>query len=594
VPPGRGSAARAKGEYDPVRDPVWYTGDRLDWDDGSRGDEARVAALRDSPAALVVLRRAGRGPGGEFACAAVGPDGVVSPPADVSPGIAEMVSSGRDDAVVPLLFPAACLPGGLAGAPRPVYLGADRGRTGAPIFAVDLAHGGDAGEAWERVARACAGVSRDAGGDPAGVVGAGALAVPAGGGLPWVAWGDVRKFGGRLRPDDAAMLARANGLLSWHGSTRHCVRCGSGDLAGAKGGLKISCGACGAGHYPRVDPAVIATVSLGDWLLLGRKAAWGPGRYSCLAGFAEMGESLEDAVVREVSEEAGVAVDRGSVRFLASQPWPMPRSLMVGFHAEALPGAAAAPALSDEGRRAAARQGVTPAEVAAYLAPEPAPVAVDEDELQDARYFHADFLRRTVAQGRGVRGALGFNIPGKEAMARKLILTWLGERDGHVRDDASAAGAGRGAPDGGGGAAGGGRAGGGGPGAAWAGDEVPGCDIDEGGRFKYVLCRVRDRDGARSKLVVRGSAHASFHYNCFERLVRECEPLGLEVDVLGGGRIEHYAPGEGEAPGQGGAAHVYGYSTAFGPAPHEITAAIVRRWHPLYAPGAVSCDYAGY
>ena len=93
--------------------------------------------------------------------------------------------------------------------------------------------------------------------------------------------------------------------------------------------------ACGAVVFPRNDPAVIVLVTHGEYALLGRQSAWVPGRFSCLAGFVEMGETLEDSVVREVFEESGVRVNRDTISYIASQPWPFPQSLMLGFHAEA-------------------------------------------------------------------------------------------------------------------------------------------------------------------------------------------------------------------------------------------------------------------
>ena len=133
---------------------------------------------------------------------------------------------------------------------------------------------------------------------------------------------------------DAAALAQARALLHWQQRNRFCGGCGQA-LALCKSGYCARCGTCGLEHYPRTDPAIIVAVSDGERLLLGRQASWPAKRWSVLAGFVEPGESLEQAVVREVMEEAGVPVLECT--YAASQPWPFPAALMVGFHAQALP-----------------------------------------------------------------------------------------------------------------------------------------------------------------------------------------------------------------------------------------------------------------
>lgn len=129
------------------------------------------------------------------------------------------------------------------------------------------------------------------------------------------------------------MLATARALLSWHESHRFCARCG-GESAAVLAGWKRVCASCGAEHFPRTDPVVIMLVTRGERVLLGRGTAWPEGMYSCLAGFVEPGETLEGAVAREVFEETGVRV--GAVRYMASQPWPFPMSLMLGAQAQAV------------------------------------------------------------------------------------------------------------------------------------------------------------------------------------------------------------------------------------------------------------------
>lgn len=145
---------------------------------------------------------------------------------------------------------------------------------------------------------------------------------------------DLRSAAVQWPPLAASIYAQARALLHWQGRNRHCGACGA-RLALVRGGFAARCEACGGEHYPRTDPAIIVAVSDGERLLLGRQAGWPDKRYSVLAGFLEPGESLEQAVVREVMEEAGVRVDHAE--YLASQPWPFPSSLMLGFRASAQP-----------------------------------------------------------------------------------------------------------------------------------------------------------------------------------------------------------------------------------------------------------------
>jgi len=145
---------------------------------------------------------------------------------------------------------------------------------------------------------------------------------------------DLRSVGGQLPADEAGLLAYARALFYWRSRHRFCGACGAGMNAGS-GGHVMRCPTpnCGNQSFPRIDPAIIVLVSDGEKALLGRQASWPKGRYSTIAGFVEPGESLEDAVAREVREETGVEVDQ--VRYHSSQPWPFPSSLMLGFHARA-------------------------------------------------------------------------------------------------------------------------------------------------------------------------------------------------------------------------------------------------------------------
>jgi NAD+ diphosphatase len=174
----------------------------------------------------------------------------------------------------------------------------------------------------------------------------------------------------------------AVGLATWHEVSRFCPRCGSGTRA-VHGGQSRTCTGCGLELYPRTDPAVIVAIVDPDHrLLLGRQPSWAPGRYSVFAGFVEVGESLEQAVHREMAEEVGFELT--GVTYLGSQPWPFPRSLMVGFLAHAT---------SDE----------------------PVP-AVGEIEL--ARWFTRDQLAAALASGEVI-------LPPYTSIARRMIESWL-------------------------------------------------------------------------------------------------------------------------------------------------------------------------
>lgn len=194
---------------------------------------------------------------------------------------------------------------------------------------------------------------------------------------------ELRRVAALLPPREAALLAHARAMVYWHSRHRFCGNCGT-PTTSAEAGHVRACGAsgCAAHHFPRTDPAIIVLVTHSDRCLLGRQAAWDPGRYATLAGFVEPGESLEDAVAREVWEEAGVRV--ASCRYHSSQPWPFPASLMLGFTATAE---------SDE-------------------------IRIDPSELEDARWFSREELREGVATG-------GLSLPPPVSIAHALIVGWL-------------------------------------------------------------------------------------------------------------------------------------------------------------------------
>lgn len=148
---------------------------------------------------------------------------------------------------------------------------------------------------------------------------------------------DLRAIGAVLPGEEAGLLAYARAMVHWHSRHRYCGVCGNPTYSTRAGHLRI-CRRCGTQQFPRVDPAIIVLVSSGEGAgeraLLGRQPSWPQGRYSTIAGFVEPGESLEDAVVREVLEETGIATTAHA--YHSSQPWPFPASLMLGFTARAL------------------------------------------------------------------------------------------------------------------------------------------------------------------------------------------------------------------------------------------------------------------
>jgi NAD+ diphosphatase len=195
---------------------------------------------------------------------------------------------------------------------------------------------------------------------------------------PETGFEDLRLTGAALPEEEAGLLAYARAMVLWRSRHRYCGACGAPTSSESAGHvMKCTNPGCSAEHFPRLDPAVIVLVSDGERALLGRQASWPPGRYSTIAGFVEPGESLEDAVAREVLEETGVAVEE--VSYHSSQPWPFPSSLMIGFMALASPSA----------------------------------TIRTDDELEDARWF----TREEVAAG--VPG-----LPPPQSVSYRLIEEW--------------------------------------------------------------------------------------------------------------------------------------------------------------------------
>lgn len=194
----------------------------------------------------------------------------------------------------------------------------------------------------------------------------------------------LREGAAVLAADDANLLAMTSGLARWHSMHRYCGVCGAPTRVRAAGHER-HCDACSTTQFPRTDPAVIMLVHDGDRAVLGRQKIWPRGMYSTLAGFVEPGESLEDAVAREVFEEVGLRCE--SIHYSSSQPWPFPQSLMVGFHAKAT--------TTD--------------------------LAVHPTELEDAQWFG----RVELDEARRRRGFP--TIPPPLTIARRLLDEWLDE-----------------------------------------------------------------------------------------------------------------------------------------------------------------------
>jgi len=191
---------------------------------------------------------------------------------------------------------------------------------------------------------------------------------------------DVRALAPTLASGEAAILAEARSLLDWHARHRFCAQCGSPTRI-ASAGWKRRCPECRASHFPRTDPVVIMLAVHGERALLGRNRRRPGARFSCLAGFVEPGETPEEAVRREVREEAGVRC--GRVRYLAAQPWPFPSSLMIGFLTEAL---------TEE-------------------------ITVDTEELAEARWFSREEIREMVA-----RAAAGIDDPSRPSLPAPIAI----------------------------------------------------------------------------------------------------------------------------------------------------------------------------
>ena len=343
-----------------------FTGARLDRaGDVRRRDPDWVAAQRSQPSARAVL---------------VGDEGVVmdgdrlalvpldegmraaAAVADRSSAVADRSSAAAADRPSTSSF-------------EPLLLGIDA--TG-PLFAIDIdapAPGGD-----RPPPLIAAGAPRGS---------AAALPAPADGPRPV----PLRAAAAVLAQDEGGLVAYVAALCNWHRRHRFCATCGALSKLGEAGLVRI-CPRCGSHHHPRTDPVVIMLVTDGDRALLGRAPTWPERRYSALAGYVEPGESLEEAVAREVAEESGVEI--GTPRYVPSQPWPFPSSLMLGFEAP-------------------------------WRAGEP---SAREDDVEDVRWFgRAEVAAAAAADSEGWGAApdtdASLLLPPRLAIARLLIERWL-------------------------------------------------------------------------------------------------------------------------------------------------------------------------
>jgi len=196
---------------------------------------------------------------------------------------------------------------------------------------------------------------------------------------------NLRSLLHRVREEDYALLAHARAMIFWQQRNRYCGDCGSPTVV-SEGGYLLTCSnpACGRQHFPRTDPAVIMRVCQGERCLMARQASWPEGLFSVLAGFVEPGENLEDAVRREVMEEAGISIR--SVEYFASQPWPFPASLMLGFTVQF----------------------------------ESGEIFCSDQELEEVRWFSREEVRKEMQQG-------CLHLPIKGTLSRRLISDWLGD-----------------------------------------------------------------------------------------------------------------------------------------------------------------------
>jgi NAD+ diphosphatase len=295
---------------------------------------------------------------------------VLVPPAAAPDGVRFLLGTDSDGVAY---FGVAVLDGPCPAAPG--------GQAAGGVAAGDVAAGDVAGGAAAGGGGMAGGAAAGGGGMAGGGAAGGGVA---GGGTGSVRWAGLRQVGAQLSARDAGLMTHAVALANWHAVAGHCPRCGA-VTEPASAGSSRRCVADGSEHFPRSDPAVIMLVTdPDDRGLLARNAQWPERRVSILAGFVEAGESAEQAVAREVLEETGLVVSR--VRYVGSQPWPMPHSLMLGFRAHA------------EGGQQ---------------------IKVDVHEIAEARWYSRTELRDAIEQGEVL-------LPPPVSIAHQIIVSWYG------------------------------------------------------------------------------------------------------------------------------------------------------------------------
>jgi NAD+ diphosphatase len=203
----------------------------------------------------------------------------------------------------------------------------------------------------------------------------------------------LREVGGNLDAEDLALAMHAVGLANWHESHTHCSKCGAQTVSDLGGSVRV-CVKDSTQHHPRTDPAVIVLVrDAADRILLGHQPIWPDKRFSTFAGFVETGESFEECVSREIFEEAGVYPSQ--VKYITSQPWPFPASIMIAFEA---------------------------------IADRPEDARPDGQEITEVRWLSRDEMKQAVATGEIL-------LPPGISVARRMIESWYTRIDGYSRND---------------------------------------------------------------------------------------------------------------------------------------------------------------
>ena len=419
---------------------------------------------------------------------------------------------------------------------------------------------------------------------------------------------DAKSVGPEMRRGDASLLAAAAGLVRWQRSQRFCSRCGAPTRL-VKAGHKAACTAdgCRGAFYPILMPAVLTLCTCGDYALLGRNSKWPRGFYSCLAGFVDQSESLEQAVAREVLEESGIAIAPGSARYASSQPWPFPCQLMVGFRAEVVPRTIRVGSGAENGNASNAGKASSASKASnAFSFSYPPTPSLDIAELRDARWFHRDWLREQIGKHvdpREARGGVAREIPvgeialpGTHAMARRLVEQWVAEPNEDEGAGANLRSAARAV--------------------ALAGGEPPPLRPPTNVSCVFAVAELVGKGGGRAT-VLRfqptgggGAPTPNDHARLAESLAREAKKHGCAtIRALGGGQlcfrggeVSESAESDDEREacmmvvvrsgggGDSGGAEVDA-------APPELVAALMRRAYPMHdalAPGALSGEtFAG-